>query len=371
MRINPVNTISFKRNINIIDAHTHDKPLEKMGSNASSFDVLKFMNKPFESNGDTFTVKKMFPSSLDACFYDELTGKPYLDESKGNEAVLKTFENTDVKEFLAVCQPKDGSVENIEKLFKNHPNKFIGLKFHPEGLKLEADSALYDPYLEFAKEHKIPCLFHSYNSKFYEHPKEHWTLDKSLYSRPEQIYTLAKRHPDVPFIMAHCGGTGDINVEEAVNTIITSAKKGDAKLYADLSWVSIDVKEDEPFMGDLINAIKKLKNSEAGDLTDRIMFGTDAPIDRFSKENAVESYRGYIKNIHKAIKENFGTDADDIADKIFFKNAKKVYFNKSLKQSKTLVGLAFLGIGALVGAGIYIVKNKDNICKNLKEIKLF
>ena len=139
-----------------------------------------------------------------------------------------------------------------------------------------------------------------------------------------------------------------------------------------MSWVGIGDVGKGSDMARFINVIKKLKNSEVGDLTDRIMFGTDAPIDRFNSDGAVGIYKSYIASIHKAIKDNFGDEADGIIDRFFYKNAEDVYINKTwaqnpistggiLKQkafSKTALGLAFIGIGALVGIGIHHLQNK-------------
>ncbi len=375
VEVNSKDKNSFKRNIEIIDAHTHDKTMEKRGVGANSSDILKFLNKSFESDGDTFTVTKMFPSALDACFNDKTTGKPYAGEIKGNEAIIKTFEGTNIKKFLAVCQPKSGNVRNIEELFKKHPNKFIGLKFHPEGLELRADSSLYNPYMQFASKYKLPCLFHSDRTFTTNYPyideetgaEIISTVHKSKYSRPEQIYTLAKRYPNVPVIMAHCGGPEEKDLNAAVDIVINSAKNKDAKLYVDMSWVSTDIKDNKRNMTKFIEVVKKLKNSSSGDLTDRILFGTDAPIDVYNSSEAENIYKSYITDIHKAIKEHFGKDADKLTDKIFGKNAKNVYIDNPIINFKRLckayAGFIAIGAGILLGAG-YIIKNKDSIFKS-------
>ena len=367
MRINNMNSLNFKRKIKIIDAHTHDKPFNKLGLKADSDDILKFLNKPMQSQNtkDTFVVTKMFPSSLDCCFMKQPDIKPYADEIKGNEAILKTFEGTKVKEFLAVCQPKTGSVDNIRQLFKNNPDKFIGLKFHPEGLELEADSELYDSYLQFAKEKNIPCLFHSDRTNNHTYP-DGTVVAKSKYSTPEQIYNLAKRHPDVPVVMAHFGGPEKEDIEAAVDVIMKGAKNNDAKLYADLSWVDIDnYTEGKRKMQNIIDAIKKLKNSPFGDLTNRIMFGTDAPIDRFNQKDAQNTYENYIKDIYSAIKKSFGSEADNIADNIFYKNANNLFFQntaKKLLKTKGIIAAIVTGVLACGGIGILIY----NKCQNKK-----
>lgn len=136
----------------------HDKTMSNLGKSAESKDILKFLS-PFSTATDTFTPQKIFPSALDCCFYTE--GKPYADEILGNEQIIRTFDGTAVDKFIAVCQPKTGNVGNIKQLFENYKDKFIGLKFHPNGAELPADSKLYDSYLDFAAEKGVPCLFHS------------------------------------------------------------------------------------------------------------------------------------------------------------------------------------------------------------------
>lgn len=337
MKINTIGKINFKRNISYIDMHTHDKPIEKLGKSANEQDLLKFTRKNIEIDGDVFVPSKIIPTSLDCCFYKD--GKPYAEELNGNEDILKSFSNTSIKNFYATCQPKTGSVENIEKLFEKYPDKFVGLKFHPNGAELEADNLLYDSYLEFAKKKGLPCLFHSDRSvdttyKWIENGVEKSSTQmKSKYSRPEQIYKLAKRHPDVPVIMAHFGGPEKEDINATIDTIVSSVKNNDAKMYADISWVDIDNSKET--MDKIAYIIEKLKNSDSGDLTDRVLFGTDAPIDRFNYKNANENYENFVTGIYKTIKSNFDDDADEIIDKIFYKNANELFFEKNwAKEAK-------------------------------------
>lgn len=65
--------------------------------------------------------------------------------------------------------------------------------------------------------------------------------------------------------------------KSAVDIMVESIENNSAKLYADISWVNADTTE-KP---DIIEAIKMLKNTSKGDKTDRLLFGTDAPIGRF------------------------------------------------------------------------------------------
>lgn len=381
MKISSINSsISFARNINIIDAHMHDKTIENLGKSAVADDILKFLS-PFSTATDTFIPQKIFPSALDCCFYDN--GKPYASEIIGNEQIIKTFDGTAVDKFIAVCQPKTGTVENIKQLFEKHKDKFIGLKFHPNGAELPADSKLYDSYLDFAAKKGIPCLFHSDRSFDIIYSGADGKLYpelKSKFSRPEQIYTLAKRHPDVPVIMAHCGGPEKADINAAVDVMLKSIENGDAKLYADISWVGIDdyIKGTRD-MGKLVDVIKKLKNTSKGDMTDRILFGTDAPIGRFNAGNEKEIYKNYICDIHSAIKKNFPNEADELTDKIFYENAKKLFFpekqniansGKNLAKKLPIIAFAAAGVVGLSYLGVKLYKNnKQQSQKQQQEAK--
>lgn len=385
MKISSINcNVSFARNINIIDAHMHDKTIENLGKSAVAGDILKFLS-PISTATDTFIPKKIFPSALDCCFYNN--GNPFANEIIGNEQIIKTFDGTAIDKFIAVCQPKTGTVENIKQLFENHKDKFIGLKFHPNGAELPADSTLYDSYLDFAAKKGIPCLFHSdrtFDTIYPGTDGKFYPELKSKFSRPEQIYTLAKRHPDVPIIMAHCGGPEKADINAAVDVMLKSIENGDAKLYADISWMGIDdyvqgtSKRD---MEKLVEVIKKLKNTSKGDMTDRILFGTDAPIDRFNSDNAKEIYKDYISDIHSAIKKNFPDEADELTDKIFYENAKKLFFpekqsiansGKSFAKKLPSIALAVAVVVGLLYLGVKLYKNNkhpNQVQKKMQESK--
>ncbi len=373
MKISSSNSnIYFSRNINFIDAHVHDKPFSRLGKNAVADDILKFMT-PISVGEDTFIPQKLFPSSLDCCFYTN--GKPYANEIVGNEQILKTFDGTIIDKFIAVCQPKTGNVDNIKQLFENHKDKFIGLKFHSNGAELAADSSLYDPYLDFAAKKGLPCLFHSdrtFDTIYQGADGKKYPVLKSMFSRPEQIYSLAKRHPNVPVIMAHCGGAESKDINAAVEVLLKSIEKGDSKLYADISWVGIDdyVKgSSKRDMSKLVGIIKKLKNTSKGDMTERLLFGTDAPIDRFNSQNAKEIYKNYIDDIHSAIRDNFPNEADELTDKIFYENAKKLFFpqkqdviaKKSMFAKKVpVIAVSLAAILGIVFLGFKLYKNLNS-----------
>jgi predicted TIM-barrel fold metal-dependent hydrolase len=74
------------------------------------------------------------------------------------------------------------------------------------GIKLaasrRADDRLLDPIASFAREYRVPVLQH-----IWQHRRRDWPGQEA--SDAIELCTLARRHPDVFFILAHIGGGGD------------------------------------------------------------------------------------------------------------------------------------------------------------------
>lgn len=356
ININKVKPISFKARI--IDSHTHLGNWEQLCHGRDSLDV--FVNTNLD-NGDV--IEKMLVSNLDCIARENIS-----DELVGNKKLLTLIEGNRKYVPLAVCQPNItcGDISKIEQLFGECPHRFVGLKFHPKYMELPADSFAYDNYLRLAEKYNLPCLFHS--DKTFDVDYGFGNIDKRCeFSRPEQIYTLAKRHKKVPVILGHMGGNSGQNCKSAVDIIVDSIEKSTANLYADISWVNAETAE-KP---DIIEAIKRLKNTRKGDKTDRLLFGTDAPLGRFCRaENNLtpqQAYQKVVNDIKNAIKQNFPQqEADELIDKIFYKNADTLFFSprKSkvsfINKNKPLlfVAVAIAAISTILGG--VIVKNKNS-----------
>jgi predicted TIM-barrel fold metal-dependent hydrolase len=74
------------------------------------------------------------------------------------------------------------------------------------GVKLaasrRADDPLLDPIAEFAAAHDAPILHH-----IWQHRRREWLGQEA--SDAAELLTLAARHPDTKFLLAHIGGGGD------------------------------------------------------------------------------------------------------------------------------------------------------------------
>ena len=343
----------------IIDAHVHSGNWWRNGNLTDHTKEIDTFTKQPLPNGDT--VERVVVSNLDCMVRVNKDNEPIKflsDEIEGNKKLLALAEKDQKILPLATCQPVYGSAQNISELLEENPNKFFGLKFHPEQLGIAADSEVYNPYMDIAKKNNLPCLFHSGQSFDTQY------VPASKVSRPRQIYSLAKRFPEIPVIMAHLGGNEGENTKAAVDCIIESVKNNDARLYADISWVDCD----NPQKPTLKEVIKRLKEHNA---LDRIMFGTDTPLGRFGFEGEhniqpINAYSDNINNIKTMIKEEFGKEADSIIEKLFYTNSKNLFINKTWipeaekipqKVSKTKLAIIFGGAVSII-AGISLLISK-------------
>lgn len=369
MKLNHISNISFKGKI--IDAHAHIG--EWCGANYLMEDMDKFVRSSL-SNGDT--VEKVVISNL-SCMDNGGT----LDEIVGNKEMLSVVGNNSKYAPLAVCQPHKGSVDNIKQLFAEAEEKFFGLKFHPDGHKLIASDDAYLPYLKFAEDKKLPCIFHS--GIAYKPNSSEFVDVAKRYSSPEEIYAIAKKAPKAPIVLAHMGAGGEKVHKIALKTLVESIENGDATLFADISWVDCN----DPNKPNIIQAIKDLKSTSKGDMTSRLLFGSDAPIGEFStgiidvasgkQLTGQQYYEKTVVDIKSAIKKHFPDEAEELTDKIFYKNADELFFKgktvikegtddivdsatKTLKNNKKLMAIVGCVVGAVAFVSILFKKNKKD-----------
>jgi predicted TIM-barrel fold metal-dependent hydrolase len=98
------------------------------------------------------------------------------------------------------------------------------------GIKLaasrRADDPLLDPIAELARERRVPVLQH-----VWQHRRRDWPGQEA--SDAVELCTLARRHPEVAFILAHIGGGGDwLHSLHAVSDV--------PNVYVDLSGSGVD-----------------------------------------------------------------------------------------------------------------------------------
>ena len=273
----------------IIDSHTHYGIGSAWGNFSPEF-VLNVI-------GDS--VDYAICSNLEGI--DSIYLKSELDCNMDMIRIAKKY-----KKFLplAVCQV-DKSLDNrtMRYLLTEYP-QFLGLKFHPECEKLPASSPKYDKYLDLAREFKKPCLYHSGHIK-------------SRFSSPALIYEKAKQYPDVPIILGHLSTGPKESHIEAMKIMLDSIENESATLYCDTSWIDFGTGD----MTDVIVLIEALKNTSKGDFTNRILWGSDAPVGEFNHTN--ELYRKNLDNFKVKIGSYF--QDENLVNRLLYFNARDLY----------------------------------------------
>lgn len=209
---------------------------------------------------------------------------------------------------LAVCEVnKEPDAGTLEKLLSRN-SEFAGLKFHPEYMKLPANSSKYDSYLETARKFKKPCLYHSGHIK-------------SRFSSPALIYEKAKQFPDVPIILGHLSTGPRESHLSAIEILIDSIENNRALLYVDTSWIDFPYESLNETMEDTLMLIRALRNTSRGDFTNRILWGTDAPVGKFNHTNS--SYKKNLETFKLRVMEEFKDE--ELLNGLLDKNARELY----------------------------------------------
>ena len=347
--INKYSNINFKANI--IDVHVHRGSEDthwhsrKFPTNVFDTFIRQPLNVTVNNMPQVDNIEKVLVSSVDGLAWTpETCQKPIQNliehpeqiefiknEIDANLDMINKYRSDNFYSVMAVCQPTktNGSANNIRKLIKENPNTICGLKLHPYNLMLRADSHLYDDYLALASERHLPCLFHSHVNVV-----DGVKSNIKDVSDPEYIYKLARRFPNVPIIMGHMGeARGELGHKHAIDILKQSIKNNDAKLYVDISWVDFnnDLPNENPK-----NVLKVIEEAKKLGRLDRVLFGTDSPFGCFGEAatmkrtnlTAKEAYELMISRTKTAIKNYFKEDADEIINKVFYENAKKLFFKK-------------------------------------------
>lgn len=178
----------------------------------------------------------------------------------------------------------------LENIIKDNLDVIVAIKLHPFHSKLRFDSELVAPYIELAKRYDLPIVTHTGNGEC---------------DNVKLVYRVAKKYPDVDFIMVHMGlGT---NNREAIKLISKLPN-----LYGDTTWVSVE------------STMKLLKL--CGD--EKIVFGSDAPID--GKDTYLDNGKGE-RSLYQSYFNEFKTMVSkDTYDKIMYKNAQRIFNIKDL-----------------------------------------
>ncbi len=355
-------------------------------------DLIEIANRAITNQEDK--IDKVIISNLDCMVRNHPetsqsslfpNGYAFLkNEYDGNIELLKNAANSN-EFFYATGQPGYGDAKILKKVLDESQGKFVGIKLHPQQLSIPANDKVYEPYMQLAREKKLPCLFHSELNIDWSVPEGKVIESRKLWkpSDPRYILELAQKYPDVPVILAHTGSGGAPAHKKTIDVMLKALDQNKANLYADISWVDFNggIPSDNP--QSVLRLIKECK--KRGQLH-RILYGTDIPVGEYSIEGAAQHglspsqiYKMTVEKLKSAIRndKDLKDDAENIIDRIFRKNAEELFFEKkwlnndSSKKilSKTRLGIA-LGVGFLALGSLFAYSKTKDTNENMNIISV-
>ncbi len=255
----------------IIDAHAH---LAYWTTLKECQDNLIKSNKKYKINYSLISF---------ACseFADENDSRTRLVQQIIGCNKTAEFVRKHPKQFGMLCWIRphtETNIKEVENFIINNRDIIYGIKVHPYCSRIKITDPKLVPYFKLAEKYNLPVLVHTATDK---------------YSKIKYLAQVAKDWPHLNFIAAHAELLS--NHKECLKYMLLYKN-----IFCDTAWV--DIKTTNEF----------IKNG----LSDRIIFGTDNPIDgEITLDNKI--YQDYFNN-------TLELNQDDI-DKIMYKNALKIY----------------------------------------------
>jgi uncharacterized protein len=170
------------------------------------------------------------------------------DVTAGNDALLALQRQHPDRIRGYVCVNPNYTAHARAEIVRCLDAGLIGIKL---AASRRADDPLLDPIAALALERRVPVLQH-----IWQHRRRDWPGQEA--SDATELCTLARRHPEVAFILAHIGGGGDwLHSLHAVRDV--------PNVYVDLSGSGVD--------GGMLEAC--LESVGVG----RLLWGTDLTMD--------------------------------------------------------------------------------------------
>lgn len=266
----------------IIDTHVH------IGGGPVEFDmpeeiVLESMDK--------YHIDVCLISNADSGEYGHnlelLPGECQIDQKESLKRAIRFAKENEGRIYAGFwCKPHHEPVdEEIDKLIAENRKYLIFLKVHPYHSNLAFDDDKMIPYLDLAVKYDLPVLVHT---------------GSSYNDSPQRVCNMAKKYPELKFILAHMGLGTD-------NQLAIDLMAEADNLYADTAWVPVST---------TLEVIKRYGSK-------RVMFGTDSPIDgvdtyycnKAGEPSLYRQYFGELKN--KISKEDYENLMCNTAKEVF------------------------------------------------------
>ena len=265
----------------IIDAHVHFGKMLR-------FDMKKeYVLYAMEQYG----ISKMLVSNCESteCDFDQnrLPYEHQVPQIVSAERAVSFARENPGKIYAAIwMKPLSEECDaRLQMFIKGNLDVIKALKFHPYHSAVPFDDERVESYMDLAEQYDLPVITHTGNS---------------FCDNVDRVLNMAKRHPNVKFVMAHLGlGTDNQRaIEIAAKT---------PNIYGDTAWVP------------MLSTIQFI--NQVG--PDKLMFGSDLPIDgpeTYSKNRYDQRslYQDYFHELPKYISaENY--------EKLMGKNASRLF----------------------------------------------
>lgn len=239
----------------IIDCHVHIGKI-------LTFDMSE---KMLLDSMDKYQIDYALVSNLEGCEVDgdqvPLPPDQQFSQRDVNQKVLRLVRSHPDRlgALLWIKPVTEGCTPEFADMVADNRHLIHGLKAHPYLSKRSFDSPEVEAYVQLAQQHDLVVVTHT-------------ATDDD--SSPRAVCAMARRYPSVNFVLYHLG-LGSDN-QEAIDLIA-----GQPNLYGDCCWVT------PPSIAQAVRA--------CGD--DKILFGTDNPINGLDTYDDVTFYRGYLGGI--------------------------------------------------------------------------
>lgn len=268
----------------IIDAHVHT------GLFASPEKTVDMREEIVLKSMELYNIDYALVSNAAVEYDCELQPVPLEMQISQEESFLGSVafarKNKDKIGILPWIKPATETAdERFEEILKENLDVIHGIKVHPFHSKTAFDSERVEPYIKLAQKYHLPVLTH--------------TADCDEAS-PVRVYNMAKKYPDVNFVMAHMGlGTDN---QEAISLLGKLPN-----LYGDTAWVPLS---------STLQIVKEYGSK-------KLIFGSDSPIDGLHtyRENMAGEPSLYQQYFYE-LEDKIGTEA---YEDIMYKNAMRVY----------------------------------------------
>jgi len=201
----------------LIDAHAHFYHAESGRADWQRVNAARLRA------GDAMGVTYHVASILGSFGHSSPTYFPSpADVTRGNDVMAELAAEDDRIRFYVAVNPNH-TAHALDEIERGVARGAIGLKLMASR---RADDPLLDPVCDRAGVHGLPVLHHIWQHRTREWPNQE-------ISDGADLGRLARRHPDVAFILAHLGGGGDwAHTLPAVRDI--------PNVYPDLSGSGVD-----------------------------------------------------------------------------------------------------------------------------------